>query len=120
MDECKPLDSGSDNDDVGGTDGQEKARRRAERQNKKETEDATREYMRKRKQERARMKAESKHPGGRFRRQQAAYQNHQRQGLTLVHFSAQRKHILWDTFGAWFSPSLLDRGTGLGDQNGIG
>jgi hypothetical protein len=33
------------------------------------------------------------------------------QGLTLVHFSAQRKHILWDTSGAWFSPSLLDRGT---------
>jgi len=22
------------------------------------------------------------------------------QGLTLVHFSAQRKHILWDTLGA--------------------
>ena len=22
------------------------------------------------------------------------------QGLTLVHFSAQRKHILWDTVGA--------------------
>jgi hypothetical protein len=33
------------------------------------------------------------------------------QGPTLVHFSAQRKHILWNTFGAWFSPSLLDRGT---------
>jgi hypothetical protein len=33
------------------------------------------------------------------------------QGLTLVHFSAQRKHILLDTFGACFSPSLLDRGT---------
>jgi len=30
------------------------------------------------------------------------------QGLTLVHFSAQRKHFLWDTFGAWCSPSLLD------------
>jgi hypothetical protein len=24
----------------------------------------------------------------------------QRQGLTLVHFSAQRKHILWDTLAA--------------------
>ena len=24
----------------------------------------------------------------------------QGQGLTLVHFSAQRKHILWDTMGA--------------------
>jgi len=23
-----------------------------------------------------------------------------RQGLTLVHYSAQRKHILWDTLGA--------------------
>jgi hypothetical protein len=23
-----------------------------------------------------------------------------RQGLTLVHFSAQREHILWDTLGA--------------------
>jgi hypothetical protein len=22
------------------------------------------------------------------------------QGLTLVHYSAQRKHILWDTLGA--------------------
>jgi hypothetical protein len=33
------------------------------------------------------------------------------QGLPLVHFSAQRKHILWDTLGARFSPSLLDRGT---------
>jgi hypothetical protein len=32
------------------------------------------------------------------------------QGLTLVHFSAQSKHILWDTL-AGFSPSLLDRGT---------
>jgi len=35
-----------------------------------------------------------------------------RQGLTLVHFSAQRKHILLDTLGALFSPSLLDRGHG--------
>jgi len=26
-------------------------------------------------------------------------------------FSAQRKHLLWDTMGAWFNPSLLDRGT---------
>ena len=34
-----------------------------------------------------------------------------RQGLTLVHFSAQRKHILLDTLGACFSPSLLDSGT---------
>ena len=33
------------------------------------------------------------------------------QGLTLVHFLAQRKHILWDTSGACFSPSLSDRGT---------
>jgi len=32
------------------------------------------------------------------------------QGLTLVHISGQRKHILWDTLGARFSPSLLDRG----------
>jgi len=32
-------------------------------------------------------------------------------GLTLVHFSAQRKHTLRDTLGAWFPPSLLDRGT---------
>jgi hypothetical protein len=23
-----------------------------------------------------------------------------RQGLTIIHFSAQRKHILWDTLGA--------------------
>ena len=41
------------------------------------------------------------------------------QGLTLVHFSAQRKDILWDTFGAWLSPSLLDRGTRVGNQNGL-
>ena len=33
-----------------------------------------------------------------------------RQGLTLVYFSAQRKHILLDTLGACFSPSLLNRG----------
>jgi hypothetical protein len=33
------------------------------------------------------------------------------QGLTIIHFSAQRKHILWDTLGARVSPSLLDRGT---------
>jgi hypothetical protein len=41
-----------------------------------------------------------------------------RQGISLVHFAAQRKHILWDTFGAWFFPSLLDRRTRVGDQNG--
>jgi hypothetical protein len=33
------------------------------------------------------------------------------QGLTLVHISAQRMHILWDTSGASFPPSPLDRGT---------
>jgi hypothetical protein len=33
------------------------------------------------------------------------------QGLTLVHFSVQRKQIWWDTLAAWFSPSPLDRGT---------
>jgi len=33
------------------------------------------------------------------------------QGLALVHFSAQHEHILWNMLGAWFSPSLLDRGT---------
>jgi hypothetical protein len=32
------------------------------------------------------------------------------QGLTLVHRSAQRKHILWDTLGALVLPSLSDRG----------
>ena len=32
------------------------------------------------------------------------------QGLTLVHFSAQRKHILWDRLGARFSFSLSDWG----------
>jgi RNA 3'-terminal phosphate cyclase-like protein len=32
-------------------------------------------------------------------------------GLTLVHVSSQCKHILWDTLGASFPPSLLDRGT---------
>jgi len=44
-----------------------------------------------------------------------------RQGLTLVHFSAQRKHILLDTLGASFFPGLLDRvDTGRCDQNGLG
>ena len=33
------------------------------------------------------------------------------QGLTLVHLSAQRERILWDSFGALFSPTLLDSGT---------
>jgi len=33
------------------------------------------------------------------------------QELTLVHFSAQRKLILWDTLGASVSPGLLDRET---------
>jgi hypothetical protein len=33
------------------------------------------------------------------------------QGLTLVHFSAQRNHILWDMLAARYFPSLLDRGT---------
>jgi len=33
------------------------------------------------------------------------------QGLTLDHFSAQRKHMLWDTLGAQISPSPSDRGT---------
>jgi tRNA(Phe) wybutosine-synthesizing methylase Tyw3 len=42
------------------------------------------------------------------------------QELTLVHFSAQRKHISWDTFGAWLSRSLLDRGTRVGDPKGLG
>jgi len=34
-----------------------------------------------------------------------------RQGRTLVHYSAQRKHILWDTLVALNPPSQLDRGT---------
>ena len=33
------------------------------------------------------------------------------QGLTLVHFSAQRKHCLWDTLGG-FTP--------FSDKNGSG
>jgi hypothetical protein len=32
------------------------------------------------------------------------------QGLTLVHFAAQHKHIMRDTLGPCFSPSPLDRG----------
>jgi hypothetical protein len=39
------------------------------------------------------------------------------QGLTLVHFSAQRMHILWDTLGAIFFPGLLDRGARGGVTN---
>jgi hypothetical protein len=38
-----------------------------------------------------------------------------RQGLTLVHFSAHRKHLLRERMGAWFSPSLLDWGTRGGE-----
>jgi len=45
--------------------------------------------------------------GGRGREQpgtaaedRAANSGPPRQGLTLVHFSAQRKHILWDTLSA--------------------
>jgi hypothetical protein len=34
-----------------------------------------------------------------------------RQGLTLVHLSAQRKHSLWHYVGCMILPSLLDRGT---------
>ena len=30
----------------------------------------------------------------------AAVEDVLRQGFTLVHYSAQRKHILWDTLGA--------------------
>jgi hypothetical protein len=37
-----------------------------------------------------------------------------RQGLTLVHFLAQRKYILWDTLAARIPPGLLDRGTRRG------
>ena len=36
------------------------------------------------------------------------------QGLTLVHFSARRTHILWDALGAGFSATLSDRGTWRG------
>jgi hypothetical protein len=67
----------SSDDDVGGADGPEKARRRAERGQRKQAEEAQKEYTRKRKQERQRMRAEAKHPGGRFRRQQAAHQQQQ-------------------------------------------
>ena len=55
-----------------------------------------------------------------LRRQHAVRLHAIGQGLTLVHFSGQRKHSLWDTFGACFSPSLLDRGTRVGDQNVLG
>ena len=76
---AKADDSSSD-EDVGGADGAEKARRRAERTYRKEEEEAQRAYTRKRKQERNRMRREAKHPGGRFRRQQAAHQQqHQHQ-----------------------------------------
>jgi hypothetical protein len=40
-----------------------------------------------------------------------AQMNTSLQGLTLVHFSAQRKHILLDTLGAWVSRSLSNRET---------
>ena len=36
------------------------------------------------------------------------------QGLTFVHYFAQRKHISWDALGAWFPPCLLDRETWAG------
>jgi hypothetical protein len=46
-----------------------------------------------------------------------------RQGLTLVHFSAQRKHILLDTMGCMISPQSITQGdTGRCEvlQNGLG
>ena len=49
-----------------------------------------------------------------------------RQGLTLVHFSAQRKHFLWDTLGT-FSTYMGHTGNSkqtdtirLTDQTGLG
>jgi len=43
------------------------------------------------------------------------------QGLTLFHFLAQRRHILWDTLGARFLPqSIRQEDTGRCDQNGLG
>jgi len=42
------------------------------------------------------------------------------QGLTLVHFSAERKRILLYALHARFPPSLLDGDTGRCDQNGLG
>jgi len=47
-------------------------------------------------------------------RGEAAREHTGDQGLTLVHYSAQRKHILWDALGASFPPSLLDSGTRRG------
>ena len=74
-DTAGPGHSGTDDsdDDVGGPDGAEKAARRAERLFRKQAEATQREYTRKRREERQRMRAETKHPGGRFRRQQAAH-----------------------------------------------
>ena len=45
-------------------------------------------------------------------------------GLTLVHFTAQRKHILWDSVGyvgCIISPQSIELGdTGRCDQDGLG
>jgi hypothetical protein len=43
------------------------------------------------------------------------------QGLTLVHFSAQRKQIFWGTFGCMIFPQSIEQGdTGRCDRNGLG
>jgi len=44
-----------------------------------------------------------------------------RQGLTLVHFSAQHKHVLWDNVGCMIIPQSIRQGdTGRCDQKGLG
>ena len=44
-----------------------------------------------------------------------------RQGLTLVHFSAQRKHICVGYVGCMISPQSIRQGdTERRDQNGLG
>jgi hypothetical protein len=43
-----------------------------------------------------------------------------RQGLTLVHFSAQSKHILWVRWGHDFPQSIRQGDTGRCDPNGLG
>jgi len=55
------------------------------------------------------------------RHAQALHQAPGGQGLTLVHLSARRKHILWDTVGCMISPQSVRQGDmGRCDQNGLG
>jgi len=55
-----------------------------------------------------------------FSASRASHRTAAAQGLTLLHFSAQCKHISWDTFSCMVFPRPIRRGSRVGDQNGLG